>query len=464
MLSAILCIYSSIITFVVAITVACILLGKSWGDIPKIYAAFVIYLQENFGIQLDEESLPGKRLKIIERRHYGRFIDHIVERYSGLTKGTDITNENNNNNVIDLSEEELNFEIFDIQAEFLQAGVEAIIQDDLLFTCEFSPINYWNFLSSPFSSVYNGYESLQQWVLYCSSLGIRFLFLLPIRICLLIASIIFLTTAAIFSFIHQYSHEQVVYIGKAFSRLFCASIGVIGNYIDGNKNQPKAPGIATANHLSANDIQLLFADAHDWGYTVTGQKHGGIIGWVEKTAGRIGSTLWLERANANERKEFQKSIISYASNETKDPILLFPEGYCSNGTAVSQFRKACFVENVDFYPISITQDPRLGDAFWREDTYLPYLFRLMTSFGIIYNVRYLPPMRRSLNEPSEKFAQRIQERIAYASNIDAIPFDLSVLKRVSEQKRIHEYSQNQFAQMISKLYSNKYGPMIMHRG
>jgi hypothetical protein len=88
----------------------------------------------------------------------------------------------------------------------------------------------------------------------------------------------------------------------------------------------------------------------------------------------------------------------------------------------------------------------------------------MTSFGIIYNVRYLPPMRRSINEPSEKFAQRIQERIAYASNIDAIPFDLSVLKRVSEQKRIHEYSQNQCAQMISKLYSNKYGPMIMHRG
>jgi hypothetical protein len=316
MLSAILCIYSSIITFVVAITVACILLGKSWGDIPKIYAAFVIYLQENFGIQLDEESLPGKRLKIIERRHYGRFIDHIVERYSGLTKGTDITNENNNN-VIDLSEEELNFEIFDIQAEFLQAGVEAIIQDDLLFTCEFSPINYWNFLSSPFSSVYNGYESLQQWVLYCSSLGIRFLFLLPIRICLLIASIIFLTTAAIFSFIHQYSHEQVVYIGKAFSRLFCASIGVIGNYIDGNKNQPKAPGIATANHLSANDIQLLFADAHEWGYTVTGQKHGGIIGWVEKTAGRIGSTLWLERANANERKEFQVSFNIFEKKNNK---------------------------------------------------------------------------------------------------------------------------------------------------
>uniref|UniRef100_A0A914XR70 Uncharacterized protein n=1 Tax=Panagrolaimus superbus TaxID=310955 RepID=A0A914XR70_9BILA len=88
----------------------------------------------------------------------------------------------------------------------------------------------------------------------------------------------------------------------------------------------------------------------------------------------------------------------------------------------------------------------------------------MTSFGIIYNVRYLPPMRRHINEASEKFAQRIQERIADASNIDAIPFDLNVLKRITEQKRIHDYSQNQCAHMISTLYAAKYGPMIMHRG
>jgi glycerol-3-phosphate O-acyltransferase 3/4 len=462
MLSALLCIYSSIITFIVAITVGCILFGKSWGDIPKIYAAFVIYLQENFGIKIDEEKSPGKRLKIIERRHCGRFIDHIAARYYSLSSKEDLITENNN--IIDLCEDETDLGLFDIQAEMLQAGIEAIIQDDLLFTCEFSPINHWNFLSTPFSSVYVGYEYMQKWFVYCFGLGIRFLFLFPIRCCLLIASIIFLTTAAIISFVHQYSHEQVVYIGKAFSRLFCASIGVIGNYIDGDKNQPKAPGICVANHLSANDIQLLYADAVEWGYTVTGQKHSGIIGWVEKTAGQIGSTLWLERSNASERKEFQNNIVSYASNVTKDPILLFPEGYCSNGTAVSQFRRACFVENVDFYPISITQDPRLGDAFWKEDTFLPYLFRLMTSFGIIYNVRYLPPMRRNVNETSEKFAQRVQEKIANASNIDVIPFDLNVLKRISEQKRIHDYSQNQCAQIVSRLCATKYGPMVMHRG
>lgn len=124
MLSALLCIYSSIITFVAGITIVYIIFEKSWGDIPKIYAAFVIYLQENFGIKLDDEVSPGKRQKIIERRHYGRFIDHIVERYYP-SKGNNVYE---NNNIIDISKNENNNELFEIQAEILQAGIEAIIQ------------------------------------------------------------------------------------------------------------------------------------------------------------------------------------------------------------------------------------------------------------------------------------------------------------------------------------------------
>ena len=88
----------------------------------------------------------------------------------------------------------------------------------------------------------------------------------------------------------------------------------------------------------------------------------------------------------------------------------------------------------------------------------------MTSFGIIYNVRYLPPMRRENGETSEEFAQRIQQKIADSSNVDAIPFDLNVLKRESEQKRIHAYSQNQCAHILARLNETKFGPLLMHRG
>lgn len=459
MLSELLCIYSSILTSVVAITIAFIILGKSWGDLPKIYASFVIYLQENLGVKLNEETQAGKRLQIIQRRHHGRFIDSIASSYCHSKKVVI-----DNNNAIEVADDEASFELFEIQAEMFQAGIESIIQDDLMFTCDFSPINHWSFLSSPSFTIRFGTEAAYQWLVYSCGWILRFLFLLPVRCCLLLASIAFLTAAAVGSFVHKYTHGEVVYIGRAFSRLFCASTGVIGNFIDRDTNQPKAPGIVVSNHISANDIQLLFSDTQEWGFTVTGQKHKGIIGWVEKTAGQIGSTLWLERTNANERRDFQKEIINNASDETKDPILLFPEGYCSNGTGVSQFRRACFVENIDFYPVSISQDPRLGDGFWKEDTFLPYLFRLMTSFGIIYNVRYLPPMRRESHETSEEFARRLQHKIADASDIDTVPFDLSVLKRVSEQKRIHAYSQSQCAHILTALSEAKFGPMILCRG
>lgn len=39
-------------------------------------------------------------------------------------------------------------------------------------------------------------------------------------------------------------------------------------------------GIAVSNHLTPNDVQILFADLHygDLQYVVTGQKHKGVIG------------------------------------------------------------------------------------------------------------------------------------------------------------------------------------------
>lgn len=45
-----------------------------------------------------------------------------------------------------------------------------------------------------------------------------------------------------------------------------------------------------------------------------------------------------------------------AKNGEIDPVLLFPEGYCSNNTAVIQMRKAAFEKDIDIYPIAIKQD------------------------------------------------------------------------------------------------------------
>ena len=92
---------------------------------------------------------------------------------------------------------------------------------------------------------------------------------------------------------------------------------------------------------------------------------------------------------------------------------------------------------------------RLGDAFWKEDTFLPYMFRLMTSFAVIYHVKYLPPMRRKKSETAESFARRLQQRIAEANESDALPLDMGVLKKKSEQKKLFDHSQYQCAKILS---------------
>lgn len=54
----------------------------------------------------------------------------------------------------------------------------------------------------------------------------------------------------------------------------------------------------------------------------------------------------------------QNKVLSIARDGANDPILMFPEGYCTNNTAIYQFRRAVFADAVDIYPIALKQDPR----------------------------------------------------------------------------------------------------------
>jgi len=120
----------------------------------------------------------------------------------------------------------------------------------------------------------------------------------------------------------------------------------------------------------------------------------------------------------------------------KLPILIFPEGTCINNSAVMQFKKGSFEVGGVVYPVaikvsrrnlgfvslnyfgsslntynlfSLQYDPRFGDAFWNssEQSMLQYLYMMMTSWAIVCDVWYLPPMYRLEGEPSIDFANRV---------------------------------------------------------
>ncbi|VDN19230.1 unnamed protein product [Gongylonema pulchrum] len=82
------------------------------------------------------------------------------------------------------------------------------------------------------------------------------------------------------------------------------------------------------------------------------------------------------------------------------PIIIFPEGTCINNTSVMMFKKGSFEVSSTIYPIAMKYDSRLGDAFWNssEQSYAEYLFRMMTSWAIMCDVWYLPPMSRDIQE------------------------------------------------------------------
>lgn len=59
-------------------------------------------------------------------------------------------------------------------------------------------------------------------------------------------------------------------------------------------------------------------------------------------------------------------------------------------------------------------DPRFGDAFWNssKESMLSYIYMMMTSWAIVCDVWYLPPMMKREEESSIDFANRVKAEIA----------------------------------------------------
>jgi hypothetical protein len=66
-----------------------------------------------------------------------------------------------------------------------------------------------------------------------------------------------------------------------------------------------------------------------------------------------------------------------------------------------RFSKYAFITHLC---LLFRQNPRFGDAFWKEDLFLMYLLRLLSNFASIYHVHYLPPQTRMEDEMPEDFA------------------------------------------------------------
>ncbi|CAL4159909.1 unnamed protein product [Meganyctiphanes norvegica] len=144
----------------------------------------------------------------------------------------------------------------------------------------------------------------------------------------------------------------------------------------------------------------------------------------------------------------------HASNPDLPPILIYPEGVCVNNTTVMQFKKGAFEIGSVIYPVAIKFDPRFGDAFWWQDAFSHYLVYMMTSWAIVCDVWYLPPMTRLPDESSIDFSSRVKSAIAHQGGMVDVPWD-GFLKAKPVKEEWRKQQQSEFAKHLQEEKSSE---------
>ncbi|KAI6179811.1 Phospholipid/glycerol acyltransferase domain-containing protein [Aphelenchoides besseyi] len=310
--------------------------------------------------------------------------------------------------------------------EFLSAGVEAIIEDKVTERFQAATLGNWNLLtrSRKFvpSKLVCDMESKSivfSWKLdtvWFLGVIFRYTILLPVRFALFIIATFML-------------------IGISL---------LIGSIPNEEENRPTS-GIVVANHTSPIDVMVLSCDNC---YAMIGQRQGGFLGFIQKAVSRCAHHIWFERTEAKDRSLVRKKLQEHVNDPNKLPILIFPEGTCINNTSVMMFKKGSF-ETV--HPIALKYDNRLGDAFWNssQQGYFLYLVSMMTSWALMCEVYYLPPMTREEGEDPIDFARRVKKLIAQRGGLVDLEWDGN-LKRTMVPEKLKIKQKDQFYDYLSR--------------
>uniref|UniRef100_A0A8B9R123 Phospholipid/glycerol acyltransferase domain-containing protein n=1 Tax=Anas platyrhynchos TaxID=8839 RepID=A0A8B9R123_ANAPL len=233
-------------------------------------------------------------------------------------------------------------------------------------------------------------------------------------------------------------------------QMTCAALGIrcLSGLVQfhNRENRPRKGGICVANHTSPVDVLIL---ASDGCYSLVGQVHGGLLGLIQKSCMQTTQHVLFERSEMKDRHLVRKK--EHIEDKAKLPILIFPEGTCVNNTSVMMFKKGSFEVGGTIHPVAIKYDPRFGDAFWNSTKYsmMTYTFNVMTSWAIVCNVWYLPPMVKEEEEDAIHFANRVKAVIAARGGMSILPWD-GGLKRKKVKESFKEEQQKKYCQIVTE--------------
>ncbi|XP_055602336.1 glycerol-3-phosphate acyltransferase 3 isoform X1 [Uranotaenia lowii] len=330
--------------------------------------------------------------------------------------------------------------------DYVKSGMEAIIEDEVTSRFEAEELKNWNLLTR--TNRHYEFISLRLTVIWVIGFFIRYVILMPCRVFICFVGVLYCVIGfAVVAFIpNRRLHKQAnEYVFKHTFRIICRSISAVINFHN-KEYKPKNCGFCVANHTTPIDIAILSTDNT---YSLIGQRHGGFLGVLQRALARASPHIWFERAEAKDRMAVARRLKEHVSDPNNPPILIFPEGTCINNTSVMQFKKGSFEVGGVIYPVAIKYDARFGDAFWNSSRYsmMQYLYMMMTSWAIVCDVWYLPPMTRGENESAIDFANRVKSVIAKQGGLVDLVWD-GQLKRMKPKKEWKEKQQEEFTKRL----------------
>ncbi|XP_055693799.1 glycerol-3-phosphate acyltransferase 3 isoform X3 [Lutzomyia longipalpis] len=342
--------------------------------------------------------------------------------------------------------EENNFE-FNLEncLDYVKAGMEAIIEDDVTSRFEAEELKNWNLLTR--TNRHYEFISWRLTVIWMCGFFVRYTVLMPLRVLICFLGVLWLVicTALVGSLPdNEFKRWTVPPILRHCFSILASSVSLVASYHN-EENRP-LNGICVANHTTPVDALVLM---HDNCYSLIGQRHGGFLGVLQRALARASPHIWFERAEAKDRLAVAQRLRQHVSNPRNPPILIFPEGTCINNTSVMQFKKGSFEVGGVIYPVAIKYDARFGDAFWNSSRYsmMQYLYMMMTSWAIVCDVWYLPPMFRQEGESAIDFANRVKSVIAKQGGLVDLMWD-GQLKRMKPKKEWRQKQQEEFTKRL----------------
>ncbi|CAI5456058.1 unnamed protein product [Caenorhabditis angaria] len=336
--------------------------------------------------------------------------------------------------------------------DFVKAGLEAIIEDEVTSRFEAEQLMSWNMLTRTSIQFYQ-FVNWKLSALWIIGFIFRYCIMLPLRFTIFIIGLVFLVSSTALiglvpsgSLKKKLNYSCMLICYRILSRSLTAVV-----YFHDEQYKATSKGICVANHTSPIDALILSVDNV---YALIGQKHQGLLGVIQRALSRASSHIWFERSEAKDRLVVAQKLKEHCTDPDKLPILIFPEGTCINNTSVMMFKKGSFEIGATIYPIAMKYDSRFGDAFWNssEQSWFGYIMRMMTSWAIICNVWYLPPMTREPNEDAVDFANRVKKTIANKGGLVDLEWD-GGLKRAKVPPKMIAKQQERYANRLNRYTS-----------